>query len=123
MKIAELYFRMSVNMVKHERKVFQLMDWLAAVGGIDTLLLKFSVFLFSGFANFNSNFITIRQSLSGKEKTDQSEEGKFKIGLVRERDELAEKAKAEELSMTMLNKAKLYCILNYKHLRCCYNTD
>jgi len=62
MKVAEMYFRLSVNLVKHERKVFQLMDWLGAVGGIDTLLLKFSVFAFGGFASFNATFITIVQS-------------------------------------------------------------
>ena len=62
MLIAEMYFRLNFSQVNLERKVFQLMDWLGAVGGIDTLLLKFSVFLFGSFAQFNSTFITISQS-------------------------------------------------------------
>ena len=45
-----MYFRLSGDTVEHERVVFQIMDWLGKVGGIDTILFKFLVFLFGGFA-------------------------------------------------------------------------
>jgi len=48
--VAKMFFRIDVDKVIHTRKVFKFMDWLGAIGGIEKLLLKFTIVLLGGFA-------------------------------------------------------------------------
>ena len=60
MSVAEMYFRLSVNEVQHQRIVFKMMDWLGAIGGVEKILMKFIVFFLGGFAQFNSTLVTLK---------------------------------------------------------------
>ena len=57
--LAEIYFRLEVDMLKHERIVFGYMDWLGALGGVPDLLMKLAGFFVGGYATFNSTFYTM----------------------------------------------------------------
>ena len=52
-KIAEMYFRLETDQLKHERQVFGFMDWLGEVGGITELLTRFFTFILGGYLTFN----------------------------------------------------------------------
>ena len=51
--IAEMYFRIKTDAIIHSRQVYNLMDWLGSIGGVEEILTKLLIFLFGGFANFN----------------------------------------------------------------------
>ena len=35
------------------------MDWLGAIGGVDNILMKFTIWIFGGFLQFNSTIVTM----------------------------------------------------------------
>ena len=53
--IAEFYFRLDVDKIKHSRIVFGFMDWLGAIGGVERALLKIIGFFIGGYISFHSN--------------------------------------------------------------------
>jgi len=57
--LAEIYFRLEVDQINHERVVFSLMDWLGALGGVPDILMMIAGLFVGGYAVFNSTFYTI----------------------------------------------------------------
>ena len=53
-EIAEMYFRLEVDEVEHIRILFELMDWLGAVGGVVESLSKSAVLFLGSYMSFNS---------------------------------------------------------------------
>ena len=51
--IAEMYFRLDSDEIKHERLVISLMDWLGEIGGITDLLTRIATFILGGYFGFN----------------------------------------------------------------------
>jgi len=52
--IAEMYFRLEVDEVEHTRILFELMDWLGAVGGVIESLSHTAVLFLGAYLSFNS---------------------------------------------------------------------
>ena len=52
--IAEMYFRIKADSVKHQRTVFSIMNWLGAIGGIEGILYDFAALLLGGFIQYNA---------------------------------------------------------------------
>lgn len=52
--LAQIYWRIDVNELLHERVVFQFKDWLASIAGIEKFLLKYLTMVFGGFINYNA---------------------------------------------------------------------
>jgi len=59
MTVAEMYFRVKTDTIKHRRKVFSIMDWLGAIGGIEQFLIDMLLFAFGGYCHFNSVIETV----------------------------------------------------------------
>jgi len=57
--LAEIYFRLEVDMLKHERIVFDYMDWLGALGGVPDIIMMIVGFAIGGYVTFNSTFYTM----------------------------------------------------------------
>ena len=53
-EIAEMYFRLEVDEVEHIRNLFELMDWLGAVGGVVESLSKSAALFLGSYMSFNS---------------------------------------------------------------------
>ena len=52
-KIAEIYFRLETDQIKHERYVLSFIDWLGEIGGVTELLTRFGTFILGGYLGFN----------------------------------------------------------------------
>lgn len=46
-------------MLKHERIVFDYMDWLGALGGVPDIIMMIVGFAIGGYVTFNSTFYTM----------------------------------------------------------------
>ena len=57
--LAEIYFRLEVDQINHERVVFAFMDWLGALGGVPDILMMLAGIFVGGYTVFNSTFFTI----------------------------------------------------------------
>ena len=44
-----MYYRIDIDQVYSSRVVFQFMDWLGAIAGIEKFLLKWVTFVFGGY--------------------------------------------------------------------------
>lgn len=67
-EIAEVYFRLDTDQVTHHRKVFAIMDFFGALGGVERILLKVCGLFYGGFANFEALFETNGQLYKVKSK-------------------------------------------------------
>ncbi len=54
-----LYFRIDINEVIHERRVYQLIDFLGDLGGINEVLMGFFCLCFAGYTEFHSGIETM----------------------------------------------------------------
>ena len=52
-RIAEMFFRIDVDEIMHERFAFGFMDWLGVIGGITELLTRIATFILGGYLSFN----------------------------------------------------------------------
>lgn len=52
--IASIYYRIDIDEVKHSRAVFEFMNWLGAIAGIEKFLMKWMTFIFGGFIQYNA---------------------------------------------------------------------
>ena len=59
MQICEFWFRIHIDKIEHSRKVFGLMDWLGALGGVGDVLKYFFVIIYGGYAAFNASIVNI----------------------------------------------------------------
>lgn len=66
MIVAEMYFRVQVDKIVHERQVFGFMDWLGSIGGIESMLIEFLIFFFGAFTQFNAVIATFNTFMSYK---------------------------------------------------------
>jgi len=48
-----MYFRIDINELKHERFVFDYMDWLGVIGGMTEFLTRIATFILGGYLSFN----------------------------------------------------------------------
>jgi len=51
--IAEMYFRLDVDHVVHERNVYHIMEWLGDIGGIKDLLMDIAIAIMGSWMAFN----------------------------------------------------------------------
>ena len=72
--IAEFYFRVDVDKIKHSRIVFGFMDWLGAIGGVERALLKIIGFFIGGYIQFHSNIELINQQYKKGERKEGEEQ-------------------------------------------------
>ena len=52
--IAEMYFRIDIDEIRHTRIVFEFMDWLGAIGGVAEILFQISYVFLGSWLSFNS---------------------------------------------------------------------
>lgn len=48
-RVAEMYFRLSIEKVEHQRVVYKFMDWLGAMGGVEKILMKLLTVVIGGY--------------------------------------------------------------------------
>ena len=79
MIIAQMYFRIKVDTIRHERRVFSISDWLGSIGGIKTILLDLFIIFFGSFSQFNAviatfnSYILYKQSKFGVKDGEEDE--------------------------------------------------
>lgn len=52
MLIGEIYFRIATDIIKHERVIFGISDWLGSIGGIELFLLQTCSLIFKEYLTF-----------------------------------------------------------------------
>jgi hypothetical protein len=52
-KLARIDFRIYENRLEHEREVYQLIDFMGDVGGINDVLMQTAFFIFGGYLTFH----------------------------------------------------------------------
>ena len=57
----ESFFRIESEEILHSRIVFRLMDWLGAIGGVERILMNFTIFILGSYSKFNSTIELINQ--------------------------------------------------------------
>jgi len=62
--IAEMYFRLDLDSLKHERSVYQVMDLLGDVGGVSDILMSVAFFLCGGYVTFHASVETMKELYS-----------------------------------------------------------
>jgi hypothetical protein len=60
-EIAEIYFRLMTDQITHKRKVFAIMDFFGALGGVSRVLLQICGIFYGGYATFESAYQTNAQ--------------------------------------------------------------
>jgi len=58
-EIAEMYYRLEVDIVYHSRVVFSSMDFIGSLGGVSDFVLMMAGLIYGGYATFHSMIITI----------------------------------------------------------------
>lgn len=71
LKIMESYFRIDGEEIVHSRNVYRLMDWLGAIGGVERILMNFTIFIFGSYSKFNSTIELINQVNTQNQKGQQ----------------------------------------------------
>lgn len=56
--LAEMYFRMEVDIISHQRVVFSSMDFIGSLGGVSGFVLQMTQFVIGGYAAFHSSVVT-----------------------------------------------------------------
>ena len=64
--IAQFFFRLEIDKIKHSRNVFSFMGWLGAIGGVEKILLKIMSFFLGGYASFHAAIETMNQQYTTK---------------------------------------------------------
>ena len=89
-EIAEVYFRLMTDQVTHDRKVFAIMDFFGALGGVSRVLLSMCGLFYGGYARFESAFetnaqlyrIKTNQDIFKKDKNSKSNIQKMKVSVL-----------------------------------------
>lgn len=58
-EIAEMYYRLEVDIVYHSRVVFSSMDFIGSLGGVSDFVLMMGGLIYGGYAAFHSALFTI----------------------------------------------------------------
>ena len=56
--LAEMYFRLEVDIIAHQRTVFSSMDFIGSLGGVSGFVMDLSQFFYGGYAAFHSAIFT-----------------------------------------------------------------
>ena len=70
MIVCEMYFRLAVSKVEHERVVYSFMDWLGSIGGVLEVLFYFIRFLLGWYSEINCDIELININNEFKKKED-----------------------------------------------------
>lgn len=58
-RLAEMYFRLEVDIISHSRVVFSSMDFIGSLGGVSGFVMDMAGWFYGGYAAFHSAFVTI----------------------------------------------------------------
>lgn len=54
-RLNEMWVRIAVDQINHRRKVFGMMDFIGAIGGVSRVFFSLAIFLYGGYAGFNKS--------------------------------------------------------------------
>jgi len=69
--IAEIYFRLEIDQISHERVVYGFFDWLESMGGVPEILKSIASLMVGGYLAFHASLTNMGYlyTLSSKHKT------------------------------------------------------